>query len=328
MIFNSYKQFVVYVTYSDGSNMALDGSVPVVFTSRSPDLVSVISASGTGLLASKIQTGSCYVVASISSLGLSDSTAVSVFKSITVNNPSFETPASASDWTFAPSCGSNCGSSIQPNGGAYGQANAPDGSHVAALQGSGSISQQVTFDEGAYKIQFMAAKRPYGGLQTIKVYFDDVEIGSFTPNTADFVNYVTTGITVTSGVHTLKFAGTNTVGDNTGFIDIVSIVDSSATITKDEPMVNAQENMALITSPNPFNPSVNIQVGGCKSGAELKILNIDGKIVADLTATLNGGSHAGRRQVVWNASGYASGVYLVMFRNGNVELKRKIMLIR
>ncbi len=81
--------------------------------------------------------------------------------------------------------------------------------------------------------------------------------------------------------------------------------------------------------PNPFNPSVNIQVSGCRKSTELKILNVSGMVVADLTSVLNIGSYVnGVRQVTWNGAGHASGVYLVLLRHGNMEYKRKVLLIK
>src|SRR3989339_256477 len=99
--------------------------------------------------------------------------------------------------------------------------------------------------------------------------------------------------------------------------------------TEDEPGTMDLENHSLTVAPNPFNPSVNIKVAGWKNGTELKILNINGKVVVNLTTVLNNGSQkSGLRQVSWNASGHASGVYVVMLKNGNSKLKQKVMLIR
>ncbi len=87
--------------------------------------------------------------------------------------------------------------------------------------------------------------------------------------------------------------------------------------------------LELSLSPNPFNMAINLMVSDWKSGWELKILDIHGKIVVDLTTVLNSGPRgSGLSQVSWNASGYASGVYVVILHSGNVELKRKVVLIR
>jgi len=86
---------------------------------------------------------------------------------------------------------------------------------------------------------------------------------------------------------------------------------------------------AINCSPNPFNPCVNIMVSGWKAGSELMVFGVNGKVAASLTQVLNRGTiGTGQRQIVWNASGFASGVYLVMLKNGKTELTRKIILIQ
>ncbi len=81
--------------------------------------------------------------------------------------------------------------------------------------------------------------------------------------------------------------------------------------------------------PNPFNPIIQINVSGWKSDANLKVFDINGKVVADLMSGLSKESSGMRvRQVRWNAAGHASGVYLVLLRQGNVECKRRVVLIR
>jgi hypothetical protein len=107
---------------------------------------------------------------------------------------------------------------------------------------------------------------------------------------------------------------------------IISDTGSGSTMLEESTLfVNG---LALDVSPNPFNPSVNIMVNGCKTGGTLKIFDMNGKMAANLTSALASNSGAGSRQVSWNASGFASGVYVVMLNNDKVELKRKIMLIR
>jgi hypothetical protein len=113
--------------------------------------------------------------------------------------------------------------------------------------------------------------------------------------------------------------------------EINLLYSDSTTITavQNSPVAIVPENFALAASPNPFNPNVTISVSGWKAGAELKVIDVTGKVVADLTASISGGSRGmGLRRVSWNASGRASGVYIFMLRYGKAELKRKAMLIR
>jgi len=89
------------------------------------------------------------------------------------------------------------------------------------------------------------------------------------------------------------------------------------------------EGITLSIAPNPFNPSVNIQVTGWKRGSELKILNVCGRVVANLTSVLNNGAIGTMPdRIAWNASGFASGIYLVMLKSGRTEMKQKIVLTR
>lgn len=100
-------------------------------------------------------------------------------------------------------------------------------------------------------------------------------------------------------------------------------------LTDNESVVAIPEYLSFTTSPNPFNPNVKISVTGWKSGTELKILNISGKVVANLTSVLNNGSqNTKHRQAFWNAAGHASGVYVVLLKEEKREIKNKIVLVR
>ena len=245
-----------------------------------------------------------------------------------VLNPSFESPA-VSDyqygtvdivWTY------NGGSGIVHNSSAFGNDPAPNGVQAAFLQNVSSISQPITLGSGKYRVRFKAAQRNRAGNnQTVKIYLDNMELGLFTPSGTIFIEYATDYCIVPGGSYQLKIAGTASSGDNTVFIDEVAI-EVAGLGTDNEPIAIMQEGLSLAASPNPFNPSVNIQVAGWRSGMELKVFNVSGRVVADLTKLQSSGM--GQRQVVWNAAGQASGVYLVILKHGKKELKRKIMLIR
>jgi hypothetical protein len=85
----------------------------------------------------------------------------------------------------------------------------------------------------------------------------------------------------------------------------------------------------LDASPNPFNPDIKIQVSGWRVGCELRILDVTGRLVADLTTSLNIGYRGvGLRQIAWNASKHPAGVFFVALRNGVLESKRRIVLLR
>jgi len=100
-------------------------------------------------------------------------------------------------------------------------------------------------------------------------------------------------------------------------------------ITDNEPELIQPENIAILASPNPFNPNVNIQLSDIERWTELKILNVNGMVVADLTSDLSRASSGkGVGQVAWNGAGHASGVYIVFLKSGKTELKQKILMIK
>ena len=145
-------------------------------------------------------------------------------------NASFESPNTVNylkgpmthDWTFNERAG------IQTNGSVFNPQPAPDGFQTAFLQSvngvHGEISQTIDFEAGDYQIDFQAAKRTSsGGTLSFNVYLDDTLIGSYAPSLGSFTSYTTDSFTVEAGNHTIKFVGMNMTGDNTAFIDAVTI---------------------------------------------------------------------------------------------------------
>ena len=149
-------------------------------------------------------------------------------------DPGFETPAqgsgqgafayapTGSPWTFSGPAG------VAGNRSAFtsGNPNAPQGSQVAFIQGSGSVSQSFSFASGSYVIDFDAAQRGNQfSDQTFQVLVDGVAVGTFNnfASTA-YAQLMTSTFTATAGVHTLTFQGTNiNGGDNTILLDQVTL---------------------------------------------------------------------------------------------------------
>ena len=78
--------------------------------------------------------------------------------------------------------------------------------------------------------------------------------------------------------------------------------------------------------PNPFNPSTTINFNLAVSGtAKVSIFNLNGQLVEWL---VNGQMKAGSHNVVWNASRYASGVYIVVAESNGLKQSRKITLMK
>jgi hypothetical protein len=140
-------------------------------------------------------------------------------------NTGFEFPTTATHiygaftngWTFDGSSG------IQHNGSVWGAPTSPQGLQTAFLQKTGVIREAVNFKAGSYKLGFFAAQRT-GNTQSLKVYYDNTLIGTFTPASSTAWNYYSTNVfTASAGIHTIKFVGTKTT-DQTAFIDAVDIV--------------------------------------------------------------------------------------------------------
>ena len=111
---------------------------------------------------------------------------------------------------------------------------APDGTQVAFLQGTGSMSQSVYLDAGTYSLSFLAAQRPADQThyQEIQVLVDGVQVGLVTPSSTTYGSYQTSNFTVTAGTHTIQFVGLNPLGgDNTAFIDEVAIAPAANSIS-------------------------------------------------------------------------------------------------
>jgi hypothetical protein len=181
----------------------------------------------------------------------------------------FETPGvgtaqygyspAGSGWTFSAHSGAN-GAGICANGSGFnsGNPNAPQGTQVAFLQGTGSISQTFggLIAGAGYQLSFFAAQRNniYGQQlgQTWHVLIDGTVVGSYSPpeSATNFSVYTASFTASPSSSHTLSFVGTDANGgDNTILIDELNLVQVSAsqsivtTVATNSPAISA-----LITS--------------------------------------------------------------------------------
>ena len=78
--------------------------------------------------------------------------------------------------------------------------------------------------------------------------------------------------------------------------------------------------------PNPFNPTTTISYDlPVRSRITLKVFNVLGQEVATL---VNGEVEAGRHQVLWNAAGVPSGVYVCRMNAGHFVETKKMILVR
>src|SRR5262249_11423476 len=143
------------------------------------------------------------------------------------SDPGFETPSqgagafaydpTGSPWTFTGQAG------LARNGSAFNNPNAPEGSQVALLQGTGSISQTVDLAAGTYVLSLTAAQRP-GNQQTFQVLVDNVVVATVTPSGSVFSAYSTEPFTLTAGAHTIEVVGLKPRGGGrTAVLDPISI---------------------------------------------------------------------------------------------------------
>jgi hypothetical protein len=151
----------------------------------------------------------------------------------------FEFPAQApGNFTYNPSGGPwafDGGSGLASNGSGFtsGNAAAPQGNQVAMLQKLARISEVVDFVAGTYAIKFNAAQR--GNLpsaQTFQVLIDGNVVGTFNNLSGTGYTLLTTSsFGVATGQHQIAFQGTNlNGGDNTAFIDDVSIEEQTSSL--------------------------------------------------------------------------------------------------
>lgn len=133
-------------------------------------------------------------------------------------------------WEFKPN--SFSGSGIDANGGAFtgGNPNAPEGTQVAFIQGTGTIRQILPgWEAGSYTITVAAAKRSGYGNHDFQILIDGSVVGTITTTSTSYNDFTTSSFSVGAGIHTLEFLGVNTLGgDKTSFIDNVRINGTGA----------------------------------------------------------------------------------------------------
>jgi len=155
-----------------------------------------------------------------------------------VQDGGFEAPALAAGayqgapggtrWTYAGSAG------VASNGSAFtsGNPGAPEGTQVAFLYSTGSLTQAVpNWSAGTYVIDFRAAQRGnyQAARQDFAVTVDGRTVSTFTPSSTSYGSYATAAFSVTAGSHTVGFVGLDTAGgDDTAFIDSVAVAQAPA----------------------------------------------------------------------------------------------------
>ena len=149
-----------------------------------------------------------------------------------VANGGFESPGLGNGFQYRPTgavwtFSGNAGEAGNHSGFTSNNPNAPQGTQVGFVQGTGSFSQTITgWTAGIYQINFQAAQRA-GNHQNFYVLIDGNSMGNFTPSGSSYSSYTVSTNFLTAGTHTITFQGVDSVGgDNTAFIDAVTITAS------------------------------------------------------------------------------------------------------
>jgi hypothetical protein len=86
------------------------------------------------------------------------------------------------------------------------------------------------------------------------------------------------------------------------------------------------ETISLNASPNPFNPSTNLEFALPEAGnANLVIFNSTGQKISTL---VNGYREAGLHQVTWDASGLPTGIYFARIEAADRTMIQKLLLAK
>lgn len=127
---------------------------------------------------------------------------------------------SGSAWTFTGSAGVTGNNS----GFTWGNGNAPEGKQVGFIQMGGGLRQAVPFAAGSYTISAQIAQRGQWQqqAQTVLVYVDGKQVGSFSASSAAYETATSSVFTVAAGVHDLRFIG-QAAQDGTLFLDALTI---------------------------------------------------------------------------------------------------------
>ena len=218
------------------------------------NFTAIASVTSTSYLDTGVSNGISYyyVVTAVSSWSAESGTSNMATVAVgPLQNTGFETPALTSGtysygltggaWSFVAKVNSN-GSGIATNNSGFTSYNtvAPQGSQVAFLQGTATISQPVygLIPGASYTLTFSAAERQTSShtsqTQGFKVLLDSTLLRTFTPSgtlnsgttpivSGSTYNDYTVSLTASGTVQTLTFTGTST-SDNTVFLDNIRFV--------------------------------------------------------------------------------------------------------
>ena len=197
-------------------------------------------------------------------------------------------------WTFTG------GSGIAIDGSAftYLNPNAPEGTHVAFLQGGGAMACLYEFQPGTWRLRFQAAQRKQGAgvnQQVVRITADTMQLAELEFADEQYAEYVTRAFTIdTATTMMVLFQGLNPYGgDNTALLDDIRLEriwewDSSATWGGSVPTANDDVSIPagkVVALRGLANVAQTVNVGG-----ELVVTNRDTALASDWVMIMGSGS--------------------------------------
>jgi alpha-L-rhamnosidase len=292
----SWQSSTNATSYSVGRSLVKGGPYSVIAS----------GITGTSYIDPTVANGSTYyyVVSGVDGQGgessSSEASAIPNAMVIRVPNFGFEAPVtstyaynpSGGSWTFSGTAGN--GSGIAANGSVFTSSNtvAPQGTQVAFLQRSGSVSQTLSgfAPGGVYTITFSAANRAtsgFNGAQSWDLRVDGSTKASYSNTPTSYADYTAT-FTASASSHLLSMVGTSST-DRTVFVDNIRItglvpstpVDLSASVISssriDLAWTASSDASAYIVKRSAFS-----------GGPYMQVANITGTSYSD-TSTLEPG---------------------------------------
>ena len=174
------------------------------------------------------------------------------FESPSVGDGNYQYDPAGTPWAYSGQAGVTAAASGFT---AAGGAAVVDGSQVAFLQNSGSLSQSVAgVAAGTYAVTFAAAQRVYPAGVTdqeqVEVLVDGNPVGTFEPASATaYASFTTNPFTLAAGTHTVTFQGVDPSGAQyAAFVDAVTLAPTTPAVTRN--VYDPAGNLLSVTDPD------------------------------------------------------------------------------
>lgn len=116
------------------------------------------------------------------------------------------------------------------------------------------------------------------------------------------------------------------------YVNIFTNGSHPATVIQDSDLyIQLPEEVLLLQNyPNPFNPVTTIRytLGATERSLQHVDLSVYNQLGQKVATLVSGSQPAGRYQVIWNASKFASGLYYYQLTSGEVRQTRRLLLIK